>query len=461
MVNVGQTLTLTIDDLAGTAGIGRVDGFAVMTPGALPGETVRVTIQKTAKRYATAQLDAVLSASSHRVAPPCPYYGRCGGCQLQHLDYSRQQLAKQQQVQDALQRIGGFTEANVLPTLGMEHPWRYRNKAVFQVAPGLDGAVRVGFYTADGDGVMDIQDCLLQHPNAAQAAQGLREAMTQIGLSAYDARRHTGLVRHLMVRTSSVDQGAMAVIAINGQQLPDEKRLVSLMRQACPSLQSILISANTHRTPVVLGQSAHLIWGKPTLQEKLMGNTFQVSPHSFFQVNHLQTQKLYQAAMDAASLMPDQNALDLYCGTGSITLTLAANAQEVAGIEVVQAAIDDARAAAAANNVNNVHFYAGDAAVKLPQVAAMLAAQNKLVDVAVLDPPRKGCDAKVLQALVAIAPQRIVYVSCNPATQARDVAWLAQSGYQLVQAQPVDMFAQTGHVESIILMTHCGSEGKK
>lgn len=452
MVDVGQQLTLTIDGLAGTAGIGRVDGFAVMVDGALPGETVRATVIKAGKRYATAGLDSVVTASPHRVDAPCPHYGACGGCQLQHLSYDQQLLAKQQQVSDALARIGGFANPQVLPTLGMDQPWRYRNKGVFPVSKGEDGGIKIGFYAASSHDLIDIQDCLLQHPNAAQAAAGLRQAMAQIGITAYDEGSHTGLMRHLMVRTSSIDYSAMAVLCINGQKLPDESRLCAILREACPALTAILVSPNTQRTSIALGDSVRLLWGKPVLQDELMGSDFAVSPHSFFQVNPKQTQVLYQTALDYAALQGDETVLDLYCGAGTISLALARRAKQVIGVEVVQAAIDDANAAAKANGIANASFFAGDVAKELPRIAKQLARRGQRVDVAVIDPPRKGCDASVLQALAALAPQRIVYVSCDPATQARDAKLLAQAGYGLVRAQPVDMFCQTGHCESIVLL---------
>lgn len=449
MVSKGQRLILTIDGLAGTAGIGRVDGYAVMAEGALPGERVAVTVDKPGKRYATARLDEVLTASPHRVQAPCPYYGTCGGCRLQHLDYPQQLEAKGRQVQDALERIGGLAGVRVLPTLGMEHPWRYRNKAVFQVAPGPKGGARIGFYAAASHDVVDVEDCLLQHPNAARAAQGLRRAMAETALCAYDESTHTGLVRSLTVRTSFINGRAMAVIAVNGQGLPNEKRLIGHMREACPALCGILISPNTRRTTVALGPSVRLLWGKAFLHERLMGSDFMVSAHSFFQVNPVQTQRLYQTAVDFAVLTPEEAVLDLYCGAGTISLALARAAREVIGVEVVQAAVDDANAAAAANGIANARFFAGDAARELPRIAKALAAQGKAVDAAVIDPPRKGCEAEVLHALAALAPQRIVYVSCNPATLARDAAILAQAGYRAQKVQPVDMFCQTGHCEVV------------
>lgn len=432
-------------------GVGRVHGFALFVPGALPREQVRVKVVKVKKQYGYGKLLEILAASPDRTEPACPVYGRCGGCQLQHLDYAAQLHWKRQQVIDALERIGGLSSVPVHPTIGMERPWQYRNKA--QVPVGLqDGRVVTGFYAPRSHRIVPFQQCGIQHPVAEMVLRIVRQWAEQRRIAIYDEERHTGLLRHVVVRTGFATGEVMVILVTNGERLPHVRELTERLRQAVPGLASVVQNIQPERTNVILGARSNVLWGRDVIYDELDGVRFAISARSFYQVNPVQTEVLYAKALEYADLSGRETVIDAYCGIGTISLFLARRAQRVYGVEVVPEAVEDARRNAALNGMDNVTFVAGEAETIIPQWAE----EGMRADVIVVDPPRKGCDQRLLDAILTMAPRRLVYVSCNPATLARDLKYLAACGYAVQEAQPVDMFPQTVHVECVTSLIHKG-----
>lgn len=428
-------------------GVGKAQGFTVFVKGALPGETVRVKLFQVKKSYASGSITEILKASPQRVEPPCPFYKNCGGCQLQHLSYEGQLVVKRQQVKDALERIGHIEGCEVLPVIGMAAPWHYRNKMQFPVAK-TDSKIQIGCYAALTHNVIDIDDCIIQKQANNKIMQVVRRWMQQFNIAAYDETTGKGVVRHVMGRVGVKTGDVMAVIITACYDIPHAGELVTMLKSEVGGLKSIVQNINKKRTNIIMGSKNRVLYGKSTIKDKLGHLKFNISPLSFFQVNSEQTEKLYAAALDFAGLNGGETVIDCYCGTGTISLYLAQKAGKVYGIEIVEPAIKDANANAAANNIGNAQFICGDAAVEMPA----LLAQGVKPDVVLLDPPRAGCDKKVLAAIAQVKPQKVVYVSCNPASLARDIAFLTQNGYKAVKAQPVDMFPMTHHVETVCLL---------
>lgn len=425
-------------------GVGKAQGFTVFVKGALPGETVRVKLFQVKKSYASGSIIEILKASPQRVEPPCPFYKDCGGCQLQHLSYEGQLAVKRQQVKDALERIGHIEGCEVLPVIGMAAPWHYRNKMQFPAAK-TDGKIQIGCYAALTHNVIDIDDCIIQKQANNKIMQVVRRWMQQFNIAAYDETTGKGVVRHVMGRVGVKTGDVMAVIITACYDIPHAGELVTMLKSEVGGLKSIVQNINKKRTNIIMGGKNRVLYGKSTIKDKLGHLKFNISPLSFFQVNSEQTEKLYAAALYFAGLNGGETVIDCYCGTGTISLYLAQKAGKVYGIEIVEPAIKDANANAAANNISNAQFICGDAAVEMPA----LLAQGVKPDVVLLDPPRAGCDKKVLAAIAQVKPQKVVYVSCNPASLARDMAFLTQNGYKAVKAQPVDMFPMTHHVETV------------
>ena len=447
-----QEHTVTIEGYGeGGMGVARIDGRVVFVHGALRGEKCRVLILKTLKSVAFAKVLEVIEPSSERITPDCPYFPRCGGCTYRHIRYEEELRLKRQRVQDNLSRIGG-SDVTVEEILGARDTLRYRNKAQYPVSK--DGAV--GFYRARTHEVIECEHCLLVKPVADAAAEALREYMQSCRVAGYDEKTGRGLVRHLYIRSNAAGESLICVL-VNGDKLPKEDRLVTLLRDACPKCTGIVLGTNTKKGNVILGDRYRTLWGSDRLEDTLCGKTFRLSVPSFYQVNRVQAERLYAKAIEFAGLTGQETVLDLYCGAGTITLALSDHAKKVLGAEIVPEAIDDARENAARNGVKNAEFFCGDAS----DVAKKLARENLRPDVITVDPPRKGLAADVVESIAEMQPGRVVYVSCDSATMARDVKRLADLGYTAQRACAVDMFPRADHVETVVLLSKGEIDSKK
>ena len=447
-----QEHTVTIEGYGeGGMGVARIDGRVVFVHGALRGEKCRVLILKTLKSVAFAKVLEVIEPSSERITPDCPYFPRCGGCTYRHIRYEEELRLKKQRVQDNLSRIGG-SDVTVEEILGAQDTLRYRNKAQYPVSK--DGAV--GFYRARTHEVIECEHCLLVRPEADAAAEALREYMQSCRVAGYDEKTGRGLVRHLYIRSNAAGESLICVL-VNGDKLPKEDRLVTLLRDACPKCTGIVLGTNTKKGNVILGDRYRTLWGSDRLEDTLCGKTFRLSVPSFYQVNRVQAERLYAKAIEFAGLTGQETVLDLYCGAGTITLALSDHAKKVLGAEIVPEAIDDARENAARNGVKNAEFFCGDAS----DVAKKLARENLRPDVITVDPPRKGLAADVVESIAEMQPGRVVYVSCDSATMARDVKRLADLGYTAQRACAVDMFPRADHIETVVLLSKGEVDSKK
>ena len=435
---------------SGGEGVARIEGMAVFVKGGLRGERVQVRIEHVGHSAAWAHIEALPEPSPARVQPDCPYYGACGGCQFRHMTYAEELEAKRRRVEDALGRIGG-ADIPVSVIHGAEHTLRYRNKVQFPVAEGA-----VGYYRERTHRVVDIADCLLQPEEDTLCRAAFKGWMERFRVPAYDEKTGRGLVRHLLLRTSSRGE-VLCCAAVNGTSLPHEKELVDALRGAVPALAGVVLSVNTRRTNVILGDAFRTLWGRDWLEETLCGHTFRLSTPSFFQVNRAQTETLYRRALEFAALTGSETVVELYCGIGTISLTLAPRAGRVIGVEVVPQAVDDARENARRNGLDHkVRFHCGDAG----ELAARLDREGVRPDVVVVDPPRKGLDPAVIAAAARMSPDRLVYVSCDPATLARDVKRFSALGYVPVRAEAVDLFPRTAHVETVALLSRNQPDGR-
>ncbi len=443
----GKTYEMEIHSLGSSGeGVGRYEDFTVFVPGALPGENVEILVEEVKKNYAKGRMKEILRASGDRVIPRCAVYGRCGGCQLQHMDYMAQLRAKRQQVIDAAVRIGKCPDVFVEPTIGAASPWNYRNKVQFPVG-SKKGQVVIGCFAMGSHEIIDAADCHIQREGNNKIVHTVREIVTALRIPAYNEDKHTGVLRHVVGRVGKKGE-LMVVLVTATKQLPREKEFLRMLRERLPEATSIHQNIQTYRNNVIMGRDTELLWGRPTILDGIGGLDFHISPRSFFQVNTGQAEVLYGKALEYADLKGHEVVIDAYCGTGTISLFLARKAQKVYGIEIVKPAILDARKNARENNVRNAEFIVGDATQVMPR----LYRQGVRADVVVTDPPRAGCTPVVLETFAAMRPQKIVYVSCNPASLARDMGILKDLGYRAVKVQPVDMFPHTSSVETVALL---------
>lgn len=453
-VKPGDIVELAITDLNHEGeGVARVGGFAIFIPGALPGELARVKVETVKKNYGRGLALDILSPSPDRLSPACGVFQRCGGCQLQHLSYTRQLEFKRERVVEALERIGRLAGIKVEPTIGMEEPWRYRNKAQYPVGlrqggPGKGGLIG-GFFEKGTHVIVPCENCLIHHPLAGRVLNETLRLAETFGIDAYDEKTGSGFLRHVLVKIGFATGETMVVLVVNGRSFPRGREFGEALHQAVPQIQSVIQNINQERTNVILGSHSRVLWGKDHIIDMLGHFRFRISAESFYQVNPAQTETLYRKAVEFAGLSGREVVADLYCGIGTITLLLAEEAREVYGIEVVPAAISDARANARMNQITNARFMEGDTAAVLSR---LMRDQGIRFDVVVMDPPKSGCEGRVLDLLIAARVERIVYVSCNPASLARDLARLAGGGYSVEHVQPVDMFPQTYHVETVALL---------
>lgn len=479
-------------------GVGRAEGYTLFVAGALPGEKARVKVLKTKKQYGYAKLLDVVEASPDRVAPPCPIYDKCGGCQLQHLSYDAQLACKRQHVVDALERIGKLRVAGgapgegapgggsgdagaaagtaaaagvaaadasaagrvggdhavvVRPTLGMAEPWRYRNKA--QVPVGVtDGALVGGFYARGSHRIIDTETCLIQHESNDAVVSRVKAIGRRLGITAYDEETGRGLLRHVVVKIGFRTGEMMLVLVTNGDQIPHEDEWIAAIRDELPSVVSICQNVNTRQTNVIFGDETRVLWGREVIYDYIGDVKFAISARSFYQVNPLQTEILYGKTVEYAGLTGQETVIDAYCGIGTISLFLAQHAKRVYGVEIVKEAIEDARVNAELNGMNHVTFEVGASEDVIPAWKE----RGIEADVIVVDPPRKGCDPRLLDTILEMKPERVVYVSCNPATLARDLRILEDGGYRTIEVTPVDMFPHTVHVEVVCSLIYKGFE---
>jgi len=440
----GDTLELAIDDLAfGGEGVGRADGYVIFVRGGLPGDRLRVRLVEARGRFGRATIDEIVVPSVDRVEPPCPYFARCGGCRLQHLAYPAQLAFKEKQVRDCLQRLGGLGTFELRPILAAPEPYGYRNKMEFTIA---NEPPAIGLHAAERyDVVLDVERCLLQSEPMNALLDEFRRQVRERTLSVYDPQTEQGLLRFVMLREGRHTGEAMVNVV---GAAPDVETLVPVadaLRTRVPSTASVVLNVNAKKASVAVGSEEHLLAGRDHIREALGGVTFQVSANSFFQTNTRQAERLFGVVQDACELDGSETLLDLYAGTGAISLLLARRVRAVYGIELAAAAVADAIRNAQLNGIDNCTFLAGEVRHVLPE----LARQGVRASVVVADPPRAGFHPKALSALAAMAPARIVYVSCNPSTLARDVGDLTRHGYRLQWVQPVDMFPQTPHIEAV------------
>ena len=421
-------------------GVGKVDNLAVFVEGALPGEEVLIGIETRKKNYAVGRLVEVVKNSPERVEPFCPLYKNCGGCQLQHMDYPAQLKWKRQQVVDAVERIGKLGGVKIFETLGMENPLRYRNKMQFPVGKNL----QIGCYARGSHKIIDTTSSLIQNAGNDKILAAVRAVAKKFNLQPYDEDTHKGFLRHVMGRVGCNGE-LMIVLVTATKNFPNEKNFVRALLKEIPNVTSIQQNVQTFRNNVILGRDTKILYGKPTIHDKIGGLSFNISARSFFQVNTAQAEVLYKTAQDFAELRGNETVIDAYCGTGTISLFMAKKARKVIGVEVVSSAVADAKKNSRENNIRNAEFIVGDAVNVLPKIFDA----GVYAEVVIVDPPRAGCDRKVLETFAAMKPEKIIYVSCNPATLARDLKILEELGWRTKKIQPVDMFPFTSHVESV------------
>ncbi|MHA7583410.1 23S rRNA (uracil(1939)-C(5))-methyltransferase RlmD [Paenibacillus vandeheii] len=474
-------------------GVGRANGYTLFVQGALPGETVRVRVMKTKKQYGYAKLLEIVKASPDRVSAPCPIYDQCGGCQIQHMSYAGQLAWKRQLVVDNLQRIGKLnvlvedeeqaiqpeqtsTEEQmngsnrirlrmegvmneedaehairVLPTMGMDEPWRYRNKAQVPIGAAEGGLVG-GFYAKGSHRIIDMDTCLIQHEHNDEVVAKVKELGSHLGISAYNEETGRGLLRHVVVKKAFRTGEMMLVLVTNGRDIPHKDEWIGSIREAIPHVASICQNVNKKQTNVIFGDETRVLWGRDVIYDYIGDVQFAISARSFYQVNPVQTEVLYGKTVEYAGLSGKETVIDAYCGIGTISLFLAQHADQVYGVEIVPEAIEDARSNALLNEMKNVKFEVGASEDVIPRWKE----QGIEADVIVVDPPRKGCDPRLLDTILEMKPERVVYVSCNPSTLARDLRVLEDGGYRTVEVTPVDMFPHTVHVEAVCSLIYKG-----
>ena len=428
-------------------GVGKKDGFAVFVQGAIEGERVRAKIIKVQQSYAVARIEEFLERSPFRKEPSCPVYKRCGGCSLQHMTYQKTLEFKRQVVVDNLTRIGGLSNLTIHETMGMEDPLSYRNKAQYPVGLGANGPVS-GFYARRSHEIIDTPICEIQHPLSDKAKSIVLEYVHVLNVPVYNEKTGQGLIRHVVTKVGFNSGEIMVIIVATKTDIPKKEKLLYRLKRDIPGLASVILNVNSKPGNVIMGDQNIVLFGKDSIEDKIGDLIFEISPLSFYQVNPIQTEVLYNKAIEYANLKGDETVYDLYCGIGTIALFAAQKAKKVIGVEVEPEAIEAAKKNAARNNINNTEFHLGD----VEKIAPEFYEKGEKADVVFIDPPRKGCDEVLLKTLVDMAPNRIVYVSCNPSTLARDLKYLTANGFAVGEVQPVDMFPWTEHVETVVLM---------
>ena len=428
-------------------GIAKIDGYPIFIEGAILGEKVKVLIVKAKKNYAYGKLLEVIEASEERIEPKCKVYKRCGGCTVQHMNYKKQLDYKFERVKDCISKIGGLDSSLVEYPIGMEEPERYRNKVQLPVGV-VKGELSIGFYAPRSHNIINLETCLIQDEVADKVADITRKWMTKYNISAASIDgvfNKSGLIRHVMIRKGFTTNEVMVVLVSTKKSVPNIENFIEEIKNNIEGIKSIILNVNKESTNVILGQECITLWGKDTITDYIDNFKFNISPLSFFQVNPVQTEKLYSKALEYAGLTGEETVFDAYCGTGTITLFLSQKAKKVYGVEIIEPAIINARENAKINNIDNAEFFVGKSEEIIPE----LIEKGIVPEVIVVDPPRKGCDIKLLEAIGKAKPKRVVYVSCDPSTLARDLKILEEKGYKTEKVQPVDMFPHTSHIENV------------
>jgi 23S rRNA (uracil1939-C5)-methyltransferase len=444
-VQVGDIVIIELDNLAyGGDVVGRKDGFAIFVPQGIPGEKVKLKITRVKKNYARGEIIEIIESADHRIDSECEVSDDCGGCQLQHIDYSAQLEYKREIVKDGLERIGHLQDVEVKPVLGMDNPYFYRNKAQFPL--GVKGEeVITGFYAAGTHQIVDMSGCLIQHQLINRVVRKSLELIKEYEISIYDEDKHQGLLRHLVVRVGVCTNQAMLVLVTNERDFEYCKEISQELMEEIPELISVQQNINRRKTNVILGEETTVIAGEDKIIDYIGQLKYKISAESFFQINTLQAKKLYDQVLEYAELTGEETVVDAYCGIGSISLYMAQKAREVYGIEVIPQAIADAQENASLNEIDNCYFKVG----KVREILPKMSNEDIKAEVVVVDPPRKGCHEEVLESFLALKPDKIIYVSCNPSSLARDLKKLTAANYEVEEVQPVDMFPQTYHIEAV------------
>ena len=441
---------ITIEDMGSEGeGIGKYEGYTLFVKDTAIGDKALVQITKAGRTYGYARLVKLIEPSPFRVSPRCPIAAKCGGCQLQHIDYAKQLEFKENKVKNCLMRIGGFTDFCMEPICGMEEPYYYRNKSQFPVGRAKDGRLLIGFYAGRTHSIIDTEHCYIWAKVNSEIISFMRSFIEKYKIEPYDETEHKGLLRHIVTRVGYSTGELMVCLVINGRKLPHKQELVEGLLKI-KGMKSICLNVNTDKTNVILGREIIPIWGEPYITDRIGEVSYRISPLSFYQVNPAQTKKLYDIALEYADLHGDEIVWDLYCGIGTISLYMAGKAKKVYGVEIVPEAIEDARVNASINGIDNAEFFVGAAEEILPR---KYKEENIYADLIVVDPPRKGCEQSLLDTILAMAPKRVVYVSCDPATLARDLKYLCEKDYELVKVRAVDQFGHSVHVETVCLLS--------
>ena len=460
-MNKNDIVTVEITDIGVSGeGIGHVDGYTLFIKDAVIGDVVEAKVMKAKKNYGYARLMKVITPSEYRVEPKCAFARRCGGCQIQEMSYDRQLVFKDQKIRGNLERIGGFTKDQIdtvmQPVVGMEHPFGYRNKAQFPFGTDKEGNPITGFYAGRTHDIIANTDCALGVEQNKEILEIILQYMRENKIKSYDEKTGKGLIRHALIRYGFKTKEIMVCLVVNGKKLPKAERLIEKLIQI-EGMTSITISPNTRRDNVIMGDSYEILWGQGYITDYIGNVKYQISPLSFYQVNPVQTEKLYGLALEYADLKGDETVWDLYCGIGTISLFLAQKAKQVYGVEIVPQAIDDAKENAKINAIDNAEFFVGKAEEVLPEYYAEYEREHNgetaRADVIVVDPPRKGCDETLLETIVKMQPEKVVYVSCDSATLARDLKYLCANGYEIRMCRGVDQFPQSVHVETVVLLS--------
>lgn len=457
MLISGLITEVEIIDLNHTGqGVAKIDNFVVFVDGAITGDVVEIEITETKKNYAVGQIINIVKPSEFRIKSPCEHYEQCGGCQLMHMDYNEQLKYKKNRVINELKRANvSFEESIVYDTIGMEDTYRYRNKTAFSVTEKND-EIQIGPYEQGTYNTVDINSCMLQSKKADDVVKAFKNLMVKYKIKAYDKNLNRGIVRNIVIRNNRKNDLMLIIVTVT-DNFHNKGELINELVSLVPNIKTIVQNINNKNTNLIMGRKNITLYGEGAIIDMIDDLVFTISPETFFQVNPVQTEKLYQTAIQYADIGKHDICFDIYCGIGTISLMAAKKAKKVYGVEIVEQSIINARENAKRNNINNTEFFAGKAEIIVPK----LYKQNIKADIVIIDPPRKGCEKEVIDTIISMSPKKVVYVSCNPSTLARDIKLLQNSGYKLQKVQPVDQFPWTVHVETIILMTYCGFEGEK